>query len=176
MTDHAQAAIIDRLRRAAIWRCPSVLGGDRCQRRRWHGGVHRHVSGPTTHQWGQHADRRETYETTAPWVTWTWLSFDRETRITGRSRMMLTCCICGKRETVRVRIPRFGPVPTPPGGIHPERLRAIERHSHPGQRDPKDWALPLRNWDAWSGGVPLSVFENVAQTARMDAENDERGR
>lgn len=152
---------------AILWRCPSRLGGDRCQRFRRHPGSHRHQSGNTTHVWGQHADRRQTYETTAPWITWTWLSFDRETRITGRSRMRLTCCICGKSETVRIRIPRFGPVPQPPNGIHPERLRAIERHQHPGQRDSKDWALPFRNPAAWPGGVPLSAFENVARTARM---------
>ena len=123
--------------------------------------------------WGRYADRRETFETTAPWITWTWLSFDRETRITGRSRLLLTCCICGQKETVRIRIPRVGPVPKPPNGIHPERLRAIERHQHPGQRNPSDWALPLRNPQAWSGGLPLSVFENVARTAQMEAREDD---
>jgi hypothetical protein len=161
--------------RVAFWRCTSTVDGARCQRIRWHRGWHRHSKGSTHRTWGPHADRRETYETTAPWVTWTWLSVDRETRITGRSRMLLTCCICGKKEIVRIRIPRFGPVPEPPNGIHPERLRAIERHAHPSQRNPSDWALPLRNAGAWPGGVPFSLFENVARTAQMEVEEEGNG-
>jgi len=173
MGDREGTAIVDRLGRAAIWRCTSAPDGFRCQRIRWHRGHHRHHQGAWHRVWGRYADRRETFETTAPWITWTWLSFDRETRITGRSRLLLTCCICGQKETVRIRIPRVGPVPKPPNGIHPERLRAIERHQHPGQRNPSDWALPLRNPQAWSGGLPLSVFENVARTAQMEAREDD---
>lgn len=86
--------------------------------------------------------------------------------------MRLTCCICGKTEVIRPRIPRWGPVPEPEGGVHPERLRAIDRHAHPGQRDPRDWALPLRNMGAWGGGLPLDVFENIARTAAMEADED----
>ena len=84
--------------------------------------------------------------------------------------MRLTCCICGEHEVIRIRIPRVGPVPEPEGGIHPERIRAIERHSHPGQRNPRDWALPLRNLAAFPEGLPLDVFENVARTSVMEAE------
>lgn len=105
-------------------------------------------------------------------MTWTWLSTDRETRITGRMRMMLTCCICGRREIVRPRIPRWGPVPAPEGGVHPERIKAKERHAHPDRRDPRDWVLPLRNMAGWPGGVPLSVFENIARTAQMEADEE----
>jgi hypothetical protein len=85
--------------------------------------------------------------------------------------MLLTCCICGKKETVRIRIPRVGPVPPPPHGVHPERLRAIERHAHPGLHNPADWSMPFRNPGAWQGGIPLTAFENVARTAQMEAEH-----
>lgn len=155
------------------FRCGSVSDGHRCQSIRWHGPRHHWKRGAVGHYWSTDATRRQTYETTAPWITWTWLSDDRETRITGRMRHRMTCCICGKSEVIRPRIPRWGPVPQPAGGIHPERLRAIERHAHPGLRDPADWALPLRNPDAWAGGLPLSVFENVARTAVMEAEQEE---
>lgn len=159
-----------RRRLSNPFRCGSTSDGHRCQALRWHGSRHHWKRGATGHYWSTDSTRRQTYETTAPWITWTWLSDDRETRITGRMRHRMTCCICGKSEVIRPRIPRWGPVTPPPGGIHPERLRAIERHAHPGLRDPADWALPLRNPDAWSGGLPLSVFENVARTAVMEAE------
>lgn len=97
-------------------------------------------------------ERRETYETDAPWVTWTWLSTDRETRFTGRMRMLLT------RETIRVRIPRFGRVPEPEGGIHPARHEAKERHAHPDRGHPMSWALPLRNIAAHEGGMNLDLL------------------
>ena len=89
--------------------------------------------------------------------------------MTGRSRLKLTCCICGKREIVRIPIPRWGPVPKPESGVHPERLKAIDRHSHPTRRNPADWVLPLRNPDAWQGGIPVDVFKRVAETAVMEA-------
>lgn len=155
---------------AEPWRCTDAMDGHRCQRGRWHRGTHRHKSGAATRTWGRHANTRETYETAAPWITWTWLSDDRETRWTGRMRMLLTCCICGEKETVRIPIPRWGPVPEPPNGVHPERLSAIERHAHPGKQNPRDWALPLRNPAGWSGGLPLDVFENIARTAQMEAD------
>ena len=122
-----------------------------------------------TQFWGREAGHRETYETDAPWVTWTWLSTDRETRFTGRMRVRLTCCICGETEIIRLRIPRFGPVPTPVGGVHPARHQAKDRHAHPGLRDPADWKLPLRNWAAWPQGVPLGLFQRLAETAVIEA-------
>lgn len=150
-------------------RCTSVMDGHRCQGVRWHGHRHHWKRDNTGHYWHTDSTKRQTYETAAPWITWTWLSFDRETRITGRSRMRLTCCICGRHEVIRIRIPRWGPVPVPEGGVHAERLRAIERHAHPGQRNPADWALPFRNPAGWGAGIPLSAFENVARTAVMEA-------
>jgi hypothetical protein len=130
----------------SIVRCSARADGHRCDYLRFHPG--RHLS-----RWDEHStisfsstdEQRQTYETDAPWITWDWLSTDRETRITGRMRMRMTCCVCGKREIVRPRIPRWGPVPTPPGGVHPERIKAKERHAHPDRGHPMSWALPLRN-------------------------------
>lgn len=154
-------------------RCTSTMDGDRCQRIRWHGGAHRHVRGPTTHTWGTDTTLRRTYEVDAPWIVWTWLSTDRETRFTGRMRHRLTCAICGESEMVRTPIPRWGPVPIPEGGIHPNRLAAIVRHGHPTQRNPRDWAMPLLNIDAWPNGLPLDVFQAVAETAIMEQHLDD---
>lgn len=116
------------------------------------------MSDPASH-------KRQTYETNAPWVTWVWLSSDRETRITGRSRMRLTCAVCGKRETVRIRIPRLGPVPRPEGGIHPARRAAIERHAHPERGHPMSWSMPLLNPAAHQGGISLDLL-----AARLEAD------
>lgn len=155
-------------------RCTSSMDGLRCQSFRWHGHRHHWKKDRIGLSWSTESTRRQTYETTAPWITWTWLSLDRETRITGRSRMRLTCCICGLSEIIRIRIPRWGPVPEPEGGVHIERLRAIERHAHPDRRNPADWALPFRNPAGWGQGIPIEAFENVARTAAMEAAERER--
>lgn len=136
-------------------RCPSESYGSRCDLPRLHPGRHSHREPHMSTSWSTESTRRETYETDAPWVTWTWLSTDRETRITGRSRMKLICCVCGKREIVRIRIPRWGPVPIPAGGVHPERIKAKERHAHPDRGAPMSWALPLRNPFGQPGGLNL---------------------
>lgn len=150
-------------------RCSSRIDSSRCDLIRFHpGSRHVHRDGPSTHSWGTETTRRQTYETDAPWITWTWLSLDRETRITGHSRMKLTCCICGKSEVIRIRIPRWGPVPIPEGGVHTERHKARERHAHPDRRDPADWVLPFRNMAAFPAGLPLDMFQRVAETAVME--------
>lgn len=158
--------------RLSVLRCTSTRDGDRCDRIRLHGRRHVARRGNSTRWWSTETTRRQTYETDAPWVTWTWLSTDRETRLTGRSRMKLTCCICGQSEIVRIRIPRVGAIPTPDGGVHPERIKAKLRHDHPGQRDPADWALPFRNPAAFPAGIPLDMFQRVADTARMATEQE----
>lgn len=138
--------------------CTARMDGHRCQRLRLHRGYHQQKQGVTTRTWGRDACKRETYETAAPWVTWLWLSTDRETRVTGRSRMRLTCAVCGRRETVRIRIPRWGTVPPPPGGIHAARRDAIERHAHPDRGHPMSWKLPLLNPAAHRGGIDIDLL------------------
>ena len=155
-------------------RCGSELDASRCDLPRFHPG--RHVNRPdksTTRSWSTETTCRQTYETDAPWVTWTWLSTDRETRFTGRMRMKLTCCVCGKREIIRPRIPRFGPVPVPAGGVHPERLAAKERHAHPDRGHPMSWVLPMRN-PFGTGGLNVDML-----AMRLEAdlnEPDESGK
>lgn len=146
------------------WRCSSVVDGRRCSRLRLHLGYHVARWGRGSEMsWGRSADKRQTYETDAPWVTWTWLSTDRETRITGRMRMRMECCICGAVEIVRPRIPRWGPVPIPEGGRHAVRVAAVERHHHTDRRNPILWRKPLRNLSALGN----TSIESVIRT-RLD--------
>lgn len=110
-------------------------------------------------------NQRETYETTQPWVTYTYgLTHDRwwplwnSTRVLGRARILTTCCVCGKREVASLRIPRFGPVPEPASGRHPARERFLAEHAHPDRGHPMSWALPLRNLAVHSGGLSLDLL------------------
>lgn len=107
----------------------------------------------------------ETYETSQPWVTYTFgLTHDRwwpphtSTRVLGRSRIKVTCCVCGDVEVLTLRIPRFGPIPEPASGRHPERERYLRDHSHPDRGHPMSWALPLRNMAAMPGGIDLDML------------------
>lgn len=156
-------------------RCSSSTDGRRCQRRRLHAGRHRWHQGNTTSTWSSGDERRHTYETDQPWVTWLFLSTDRETRITGRSRIQAHCLVCRDRTTLRIRIPRCGPVQEPVGGRHEQRVRYLLEHAHAGLRDPRDWAEPLGNPAAWPDGIPFDVFTNVADTARMEHDEHDDG-
>lgn len=98
------------------------------------------------------------YDTDAPWVIWHFLSTDLRTRITGRSIIQMQCAVCGKRERLRFRIPRVGPVPLPKTGKHPVRLRFIRDHLHPDKGHPMSWAKPLLNPDAHRGGMDLNLL------------------
>lgn len=97
----------------------------------------------------------ERYDTEQPWICWTFLSTDARTRITGRSVILMDCCVCGRKRKVRIRLPRFGPVPD--NGKHPERLRFMLDHLHPEKGHPMSWAKPLRNPFA-QGGIDLDLL------------------
>ncbi len=93
-----------------------------------------------------------TYETTQPWVVYRYLTHDgcwppwSSTRFLGRSRVECECAICGDRRVLSLRIPRFGPVPEPEGGRHPQRVRFLSEHLHPDRRrSPLTWTKPLLN-------------------------------
>lgn len=75
----------------------------------------------------------QTYELGMPWITYTYLTSDRRTRITGRSRIECSCSICGDRTVLKLRIPRFGRVPEPVGGRHAARLAYLSQHEHPAE-------------------------------------------
>lgn len=85
----------------------------------------------------------EAYDTRQPWICWRFLTTDQRTRITGRSKVLMDCCVCGQKRKVTIRIPRFGPVPD--NGRHPERLRFMLDHLHADRPHPMMWAKPLRN-------------------------------
>lgn len=110
--------------------------------------------------------QHSTYETEQPWVVYHYLTTDRRTRITGRSVIECECAVCGERRKVRIRIPRFGRVPAPVGGRHPERVRFLLDHLHRGEeRHPMSWARPLLNLAAHQGGVDLDLL-----AMRLEAE------
>jgi hypothetical protein len=97
-------------------------------------------------------DATETYETGQPWVIYTygrthdgWWPLWNSTRVLGRSRIGMECCVCGHTGVATIRIPRFGPVPVPESGRHPVRERFLTEHAHPDRGHPMSWARPLRN-------------------------------
>jgi hypothetical protein len=100
----------------------------------------------------------ERYDTDQPWICWQFLSPDARTRITGRSAIRMDCCVCGAIQISHIRIPRFGPVPVPPGGRHAERLRFMLDHLHPDKGHPMSWAKPLRNPFAQKSGLDLNLL------------------
>ena len=121
------------------------------------------------------ADRwMETYETTQPWVIYRyglthdkWWPFWNSTRVLGRARMILECCVCGDRTVVSLRIPRFGTVPDK--GHHPKRTAYLEAHAHPDRGAPMSWAKPLTNLAVFEGGLP-----HDALAMRLEADMNER--
>lgn len=105
---------------------------------------------------------RETFETTQPWVVYVygrthdgWWPLWSSTRVLGRARIGLECCVCGRKEVASLRIPRFGQVPEPESGRHPARERFLREHAHPDRGAPMSWKRPLRNPAVFPGGLPL---------------------
>ena len=118
------------------------------------------------------AEYRQTYETSQPWVVYTWgrthdewWPFWNSTRVLGRSRIGLTCCVCGHKEVTNFRIPRWGKVPEPVSGRHPEREQFLREHAHPDRGHPISWALPMLNMAVHEGGLNLDLF-----AARLEAD------
>lgn len=117
----------------------------------------------------------ETYETTQPWVIYTYgLTHDlwwppwSSTRVLGYARIGCECCICGDRTVLTIKVPRFGSVPDQ--GKHPKRVAYLEQHRHPLQRTaPETWVRPLRNPAAHND--TLDILMDVAERAvrRRDA-------
>lgn len=108
-------------------------------------------------------NRLETFEVGSPWITYHYRTTDRQTRITGRSKILLACAICGVEELLTLRIPRAGPVPAPQGGRHPERVRFVRDHQHTAEErtDRTRWVKPLRNVAGLDLGAGAAIVENT---------------
>jgi hypothetical protein len=106
-----------------------------------------------------------TYDTDQPWVVYHYLTTDRRTRITGRSRIACECAVCGTREVLTIRIPRVGPITGPKAGKHPERIRFLLAHIHKDRPHPMAWARPLLNPAAHTSGLDLNLL-----TMRLEAD------
>lgn len=116
----------------------------------------------------------ETFEVGQPWVTYTyglthdlWWPIWSSTRLLGHAKIICTCCVCGARQTLRIKMPRFRGVPDK--GHHPARLTFLGQHAHPDRGHPMSWVLPFRNMAAHEGGISLDLM-----AMRIESEmNDE---
>lgn len=106
-----------------------------------------------------------TYETSKPWVCYyyglthdSWWPIWSSTRVLGRCRIVLECTVCGVRETAKLKIPRFGPVPTLASGRHPVREKFLAEHAHPDRGHPMSWKRPLFNPAAHPDGLDLKLL------------------
>lgn len=108
---------------------------------------------------------KQTAETDMPWVVYTygrihdgWWPFWRSSRILGRAAVEMECAICGRSVVVVGKLPRFGEVPGPKGGRHPDRLRFLRDHVHKDRPAPMAWAKPLLNLNVHRGGLDLDAL------------------
>jgi hypothetical protein len=120
-------------------------------------------------------ESRETCEVDQPWVIYTygathdrWWPFWNSTRILGRAKIGMECCVCGTRRLAVMKMPRFGPVPEPEGGKHALRVAFLKAHEHPDRGHPMSWARPLRNLAMHAGGLNLDLL-----AMRMDVDLNE---
>lgn len=121
---------------------------------------------------GKHT--KSTFEVDAPWIVYHYgLSHDlwwppwNSTRWTGRMRIIVECAVCGDKTTLKLPIARWGPVKEHDTykGYHPERLRYIHEHLHPGKGNAMSWAKPLLNIAAHNKGLDLDLL-----AARLEAD------
>jgi hypothetical protein len=102
----------------------------------------------------------ETYEASQPWVVYTYLRANWWTRIFGRTEIAAECCICGTREVLSIKMPRFGPVID--RGRHPLRVAFLAPHVHKfQQKAPETWVRPLRNPEAHDD--TLDILRDIVQ-------------
>ena len=111
---------------------------------------------------------RQTYETTQPWVVYTYMKTDAEIPAEGGpSAIEMQCAICGEHETATVEIPPLGTPEPETGYKHPERVEFLRNHVHPLQQTaPETWALPLLNPDAH--GDTLDILRDATEKARLE--------
>lgn len=119
-------------------------------------------------------------ESDMPWVVYTygrihdgWWPLWRSSRILGRAAVGCECAVCGKRRVIVVKLPRFGEVPVPAGGKHPERVRFLLDHIHKDRPHQMAWARPLLNMNA-SGPLDLDMLAMRLEADLARAETGEQ--
>lgn len=124
--------------------------------------------------------RHETCETTQSWCVYTygattdrWWPLWRSTRVLGYAKIRMECCVCGRFEWARLRMPRFGPVPKPKSGRHVRREQFLADHTHPDRGHPMSWARPLRNMGVFGGAFSPDLLAMRLQADINERRNDD---
>lgn len=123
----------------------------------------------------------ERAESTQPWVIYTygrthdrWWPLWSSTRVLGRARIGMSCCVCGHTEIASLPMPRFGTVPKPTSGRHPARERFLTEHAHPDRGNPMSWSRPLRNVAVFgTAGVDMDLLAMRLQADVAEGRADE---
>lgn len=117
------------------------------------------------------------FDTDQPWVVYHYgLTHDgywppwSSTRFLGHSKIICECAICGDRSVLKMKMPRFGPVPEPKGGKHEQRIRYLLAHVHKDRPAPMAWAKPLLNPAAHAGGLDLDALAMRLEADLRDAD------
>lgn len=116
------------------------------------------------------SDRYETYETTQPWVCYTYLHTDEEADRLGYSEIECECCVCGAKRIVRFHLPSSAEIDAmnlPPNHKHTERVKFLAEHDHRPLPHALTWAKPLRNVAAHN--ETMDVLTTVARDAKERA-------
>lgn len=117
--------------------------------------------------------RHETYETTHPWVCYTYLHDDAEADRLGYTEIEMECCVCGEKRMVRFKLPTTAELDAmnlAPGHKHAERVQFLTDHNHRPLPHALTWAKPLRNVAAHS--ETMDVLQTVARRATEEAKDE----
>jgi hypothetical protein len=116
----------------------------------------------------------QTYETTQPWVVYTYgrthdkgWPFWRSSRVLGRAAIGMECAVCGKLQIIVLKIPRFGPLPV----VQPRaRTEFLLEHIHKDRGHPMSWVKPLMNANATGINLDMLAMRLEADLNRGDSQ------
>lgn len=105
----------------------------------------------------------QTYETTQPWVVYTYTSPDPQHDGAFTAAIRMECCVCGGSAVCTLDVPAKGKEPQQPADYrHPDRVAFLAVHRHQPLPHALTWVKPLLNPAAHN--ETLDVLEVVART------------